>query len=218
MSICYLIGAGEFHGQISAEDDDLIIAVDGGYDNLVRYGYTPDILIGDLDSIKSEVPESMRCVRYPKEKDETDMLLAYEAGIKLGYSEFVMLGATGGRLDHTYANISLLLYAKESTGLPTMVITTSGTNFVQSFAKSSIACQLPMPNFGRHSLRYSSGSGVFREMDTVSTSPFSFAAVGSPWMRSESPLVFTRTCMPGLVSLTCLATERRSSRRSVGSP
>ena len=113
MSICYLVGAGEFHGQISAEDDDLIIAVDGGYDNLVRYGYTPDILIGDLDSIKSEVPESMRCVRYPKEKDETDMLLAYEAGIKLGYSEFVMLGATGGRLDHTYANLSLLLYAKE---------------------------------------------------------------------------------------------------------
>ena len=121
MSICYLVGAGEFHGQISAEDDDLIIAVDGGYDNLVRYGYTPDILIGDLDSIKSEVPESMRCVRYPKEKDETDMLLAYEAGIKLGYSEFVMLGATGGRLDHTFANISLLLYAKERGHNVTMI-------------------------------------------------------------------------------------------------
>ena len=113
MSVCYLVGAGDFHGKISAEDNDLIIAVDGGYDNLVRYGYTPDILIGDLDSIKIPVPEDMRCVRYPKEKDETDMMLAYEAGVKFGYSDFVMLGATGGRLDHTYANLSLLLYAKE---------------------------------------------------------------------------------------------------------
>ena len=41
------------------------------------------------------------------------MFLAYYEGVRLGYSEFVMLGATGGRLDHTYANISLLLYAKD---------------------------------------------------------------------------------------------------------
>lgn len=113
MSICYLVGAGDFYGQISAENEDIIIAADGGYDNLVRRGYTPDILIGDFDSVKSEIPEGLRTIKYPKEKDETDMFLSYEAGVKLGYTEFVMLGATGGRLDHTYANISLLLYARE---------------------------------------------------------------------------------------------------------
>ena len=113
MAVCYLVGAGDFYGQISEDADDMIIAADGGYDNLIRHGYTPDILIGDLDSIESEIPEGTRLIRYPKEKDETDMFLAYEAGVKLGYAEFVMLGATGGRLDHTYANISLLLYAKE---------------------------------------------------------------------------------------------------------
>lgn len=113
MGICYLVGAGDFYGQISIEDDDIIIAADGGYDNLARRGITPDILIGDFDSIKSEIPDGLRTIRYPVEKDETDMFLSYEAGVKLGYSEFVMLGATGGRLDHTYANISLLLYAKE---------------------------------------------------------------------------------------------------------
>ena len=113
MGICYLVGAGDFYGQISATDEDIIIAVDGGYDNLINHGYTPDILIGDLDSIKSNIPDSVRTVKYPSEKDETDMFLSYEAGVKLGYSDFVLLGATGGRLDHTYANISLLLYAKE---------------------------------------------------------------------------------------------------------
>ena len=113
MGICYLVGAGDFYGQISAENEDIIIAADGGYDNLVRRGYTPDILIGDFDSVKSEIPDGLRTIKYPKEKDETDMFLSYEAGVKLGYTEFVMLGATGGRLDHTYANISLLLYARE---------------------------------------------------------------------------------------------------------
>lgn len=113
MSICYLVGAGDFHGQITLDEGDIIIAADGGYDNLVKCGYTPDVLIGDLDSITSQIPEGLRTISFPKEKDETDMFLAYEEGVKLGYSEFVMLGATGGRLDHTYANISLLLYAKD---------------------------------------------------------------------------------------------------------
>ena len=113
MGVCYLVGAGDFYGQISDGKDDMIIAADGGYDNLVRHGYTPDIIIGDLDSIESEIPEGTRIISYPKEKDETDMFLSYKAGVTLGYTEFVMLGATGGRLDHTYANISLLLYAKE---------------------------------------------------------------------------------------------------------
>lgn len=113
MGICYLVGAGDFYGQLSTDNDDIIIAADAGYDNLVRYGYTPDIIIGDFDSVRSDIPDELRTIKYPVEKDETDMFLSYEAGVKLGYTEFVMLGATGGRLDHTFANISLLLYAKE---------------------------------------------------------------------------------------------------------
>ena len=113
MGVCYLIGAGDFYGQITRCDDDFIIAADGGYDSLIRHGYTPDLLIGDFDSLKSDIPEGVRTIRHPKEKDETDMFLAYGEGVKLGYTEFVMLGATGGRLDHTYANISLLQYGKE---------------------------------------------------------------------------------------------------------
>ena len=113
MGICYIVGAGDFYGQITKCEGDIIIAADGGYDSLVRHGYTPDVLIGDFDSILADVPEGIRTVTHPKEKDETDMFLAYYEGVKLGYSEFVLLGATGGRLDHTYANLSLLLYAKE---------------------------------------------------------------------------------------------------------
>ena len=113
MKVCYLVGAGDFYGQITKNDGDIIIAADGGYDSLLLHGYTPDLLIGDFDSLKSTIPEEIRIIKHPKEKDETDMFLAYDEGVKRGYTEFVMLGATGGRLDHTYANLSLLLYAKE---------------------------------------------------------------------------------------------------------
>ena len=113
MGICYIVGAGDFYGQITKCDGDMIIAADGGYDALRLNGYTPDLLIGDFDSIKAEIPEGVKTKKHPKEKDETDMFLAYLEGARLGYTEFVMLGATGGRLDHTYANLSLLLYAKE---------------------------------------------------------------------------------------------------------
>ena len=113
MGVCYLVGAGDFYGHINLNEGDIIIAADGGYDSLVKRGYTPSVLIGDLDSITSELPEEIRTVVHPKEKDETDMMLAYLEGTRLGFCEFVLLGATGGRLDHTYANLSLLLYAKE---------------------------------------------------------------------------------------------------------
>ena len=114
MGACHLVGAGDFFGPLRLSEDDLIVAVDGGLDSLLKNGYRPDVLIGDMDSTVVNAPlPGVEIFRYKVEKDETDMFLAYAEGASLGYSEFVMLGATGGRLDHTYANLSLLLYAKE---------------------------------------------------------------------------------------------------------
>ena len=113
MSVCYLVGAGDFQRSFTRSASDIIIAADGGYDSLLKFGITPDVLIGDFDSINADIPTDIDTVKLPKEKDETDMFLAYLEGVKRGYSEFVMLGATGGRLDHTFANLSLLLYARE---------------------------------------------------------------------------------------------------------
>ena len=112
MAICYLVGAGDFVKTIDKGPDDLIIAADGGYDALIQHGYTPDVLIGDFDSIVRDIPKNIETLRFPKEKDETDMLLAYREGVKRGYNSFVILGATGGRLDHTMANIALLSHLK----------------------------------------------------------------------------------------------------------
>lgn len=111
MGTCYIVGAGEFSEKITLTDGDFVIAADGGFDNLKKIGITPDLLIGDFDSI-SELPQGTEAVRYPVEKDETDSFLAYKLGVERGYREFVLLGGTGGRIDHTLANYSLMFYAR----------------------------------------------------------------------------------------------------------
>ena len=68
--------------------------------------------MGDFDSI-SDMPSGIETLRFPVKKDETDMHLCYLEGARRGYTEFMIYGGTGGREDHTIANISLLLYIRE---------------------------------------------------------------------------------------------------------
>ncbi len=111
MKICYIVGAGDFAYPFIPKDDELVIAADGGYDVLRFHGIRCDCLIGDLDSVKSTLGD-VKIIRHKKEKDETDMHLALMHGASLGYTEFRIYGATGGRQDHTFANYCLLLWAK----------------------------------------------------------------------------------------------------------
>ena len=107
---CYIVGAGDFYGELSPKAGDLVIAADGGFDTLKNLGITPDLLIGDMDSIETEA--DVERIVFPVRKDETDTFLAYREGVKRGYTNFVILGGVGGRDDHTFANFSLLIYGK----------------------------------------------------------------------------------------------------------
>ena len=111
---CYIVGAGDFVCDDLPGESDLVIAADGGYDSLVKIGVTPNVLIGDMDSLDGgKTIHGVEVIRYPVKKDETDTFLAYKEGVRRGCTDFVILGGTGGREDHTYANYSLLLYAAE---------------------------------------------------------------------------------------------------------
>lgn len=89
--------------------DDLTIAADGGLRNASLLGVKPQIVMGDMDSLnQSEIPEGARF--YPVRKDDTDTMLALKTGIEQGCREFILFGALGGRLDHTYANIQALCF------------------------------------------------------------------------------------------------------------
>lgn len=109
--VCYIVGASDFYEDLDVKEGDLVIAADGGYDRLLKKGISPSVIIGDMDSVK-EVPDGVETVRFPIEKDETDTHLAYLLGYERGYRNFMIFGGTGGRLDHTLANLSLLLHIK----------------------------------------------------------------------------------------------------------
>ncbi len=113
MKRCIIVGAGEIYSHISVSSGDLVIAADGGYGYLERALIKPDILVGDFDSI-DKIPElkDVEIIKHPVEKDETDMFLAYKAGVSRGCDEFYIYGGVGGREDHTFANYCLLLKAK----------------------------------------------------------------------------------------------------------
>lgn len=108
MDTCFLYCAGEYaDGYICPHDGDTVAAVDGGLMLTERLGLRADVIIGDFDSL-GRLPEGSNVIRHPAEKDDTDTALACKYFLDKGYTKFYILGAVGGRPDHTYANIQLL--------------------------------------------------------------------------------------------------------------
>lgn len=114
---CVIIGGGDCSADFLKEhinlENDYIICADSGFDYAVSAGLTPDLLIGDFDSI-SAVPDGLNVITLPVEKDVTDCVAAYNEGVKAGFKSFVLFGGTGGRFEHTFANISLMANASKS--------------------------------------------------------------------------------------------------------
>lgn len=118
---CYIFGAGErSRCHITPSENSLVIAADGGFDYLNELGLSADVVLGDFDSIRSAKSLPPDSVRYPKEKDETDMLLAARLGLENGYTKFAIYGGLGGRLDHTLANVQVLIYLSRHGALATL--------------------------------------------------------------------------------------------------
>ena len=114
MSRCVIVGGGEMKSPVLLcsliEPSDFIIAADGGLQHIQTMGLAPDLVVGDFDSYTGEVPKEVECIALPREKDDTDMLYAVRQGLSRGYRDFLLLGAMGGRLDHTLANLGVLRF------------------------------------------------------------------------------------------------------------
>ena len=88
-------------------ENAFVIAADSGYDTAKKLGVTPDLLVGDMDSI-AEVPENVPTRRVKAEKDDTDTMLAADIACDMGADEINFVGGGGGRADHFLSNIFLL--------------------------------------------------------------------------------------------------------------
>jgi thiamine pyrophosphokinase len=123
-----------FQKKIATMENCLIICCDGGTRHLQKLGIKPDIIIGDMDSIGSAQLENykskgVKVIQYPTEKDFTDTELALNYAIELKPKAVYIWGALGGRLDHTLANVFLLIKGKEAS-IKTYLIDEYGEAFV----------------------------------------------------------------------------------------
>ncbi|MCI1219219.1 MAG: thiamine diphosphokinase [Bifidobacterium sp.] len=114
--VCVIFAAGQYYGQMPDLPADLlagiprplVIAADAGFDHARADNISADIVIGDFDSVQGSIPDDERTLRLPAQKDDPDMLSALKVGWNRGAREFHILGALGGRIDHTIANIQLM--------------------------------------------------------------------------------------------------------------
>ena len=93
--------------------NDFILCADGGTRHAVALELTPNIVLGDLDSISDEERIKMKesgveVIQYSADKNETDLELAINHALTLNPEKILILAALGGRMDQTLANISLL--------------------------------------------------------------------------------------------------------------
>lgn len=92
------------------ESADRIVCADGGANHLAAVDVTPDLILGDLDSIHPDTLQRFKDVEIIKDTDQfsTDTMKIISHELSLGMEELLLLGATGGRIDHTLSNLSLL--------------------------------------------------------------------------------------------------------------
>ncbi len=93
--------------------DAYIISADRGLQSALAAGITPHMAVGDWDSYEGALPEGIQCITLPHEKNDTDTLFAARLALKQGCSPVYIMGAMGGRLDHTMANIGTLRFLEE---------------------------------------------------------------------------------------------------------
>ena len=92
--------------------DDFFIYCDSGLKHEDEFNRKADLIIGDFDSFDRPSRDTEMIV-LPRVKDDTDTSFAVKEALKRGFKDFLLVGASGARFDHSFVNISLLLYLKE---------------------------------------------------------------------------------------------------------
>jgi len=151
--------------------DDLLIGADGGAQHILALGRQPHFVVGDLDSLPAATVEELAAAavaieRHPAQKDQTDLELAIECALRQAVDTVILVGALGGRLDQTLAN--LLILAQRPWPVPLYLI-----------EGDQVATVLRGP--GRLALHGAAGA-------TVSAIPLSAAVTGITYRGLAYPL------------------------------
>lgn len=118
MKKCIIIAAlapENIQKYVTIHQDDLVVCADAGYEAASCQDIVPHAVIGDFDSISPCFMENLldktEVMVFPHRKDETDAFLCYQYGKSKGYTAFLLFGGIGGRADHTFGNMQIMIHA-----------------------------------------------------------------------------------------------------------
>ena len=107
----YIITGGDVlleNIKIDLEEGDIVIAADSGFETAKKLKLPVDVIVGDMDSIKIDLPRGIETIKLPTEKDVTDTEAAVELAIERGAESICIVGGIGTRVDHTLASLGIL--------------------------------------------------------------------------------------------------------------
>ncbi len=124
--------------RIEAAAPTAVLCADGGARYARALGIIPDLIIGDMDSLEDDLlrhfeEKGAAVAPYPVRKDETDTQLALTRAMAMNPQEILIFGALGKRLDHTLANLGLLMIGLEK-GVPIKLLDEDCEVFVMAGA------------------------------------------------------------------------------------
>lgn len=113
MARCVIVGGADIEDydrlRAALYDTDYYIFCDSGLKHLEPLGVLPDLIVGDFDS--HPVPHlPVETIRLPRKKDDTDTMFAAREAQRRGFTEVLLLGVIGRRLDHSLGNVAILYY------------------------------------------------------------------------------------------------------------
>lgn len=106
--------------QLKNSNPEIVIGVDSGLDFLYHNTIMPTHIVGDFDSVQPEViayykqKADIPIREFNPVKDASDTEIAVRLAMELGVKELWLLGATGTRLDHVWANVQVLKVAHDA--------------------------------------------------------------------------------------------------------
>lgn len=117
MSRCVIVGGAKIQNyeriRNALKPTDFVIYCDSGLTHQSGLCVGPDLIVGDFDS-HCDPHLTVETIVLPCEKDDTDTIFAVKEAIKRGFTDFLLIGVIGERLDHTLGNVSALLMLDSS--------------------------------------------------------------------------------------------------------
>ena len=115
-----IISGGELDEELTLsvlkeQEERCVIGVDRGVEFLYNHQIMPDYIVGDFDSTREEIRDyyknetNVPVREYNPVKDASDTEIAIRLAMTLGSRKILILGATGGRIDHLWANVQSLM-------------------------------------------------------------------------------------------------------------